>query len=78
MKRVIEIFRTREELDKLVNLPKKNISRARNRSILAILCYAGLRVRELFNLKISGIKAAYKLKISLFMYLNDYIKYFKS
>ena len=57
MKRVIEIFRTREELDKLVNLPnKKYKSGIRNRAILAILCYAGLRVGELINLKSFDIK----------------------
>lgn len=57
MKRVIEIFRTREELDKLINLPnKKYISGIRNRAILAVLCYAGLRVGELINLKPSDIK----------------------
>lgn len=57
MKRVIEIFRTREELDKLVNLPnKKYLSGIRNRAILAILCYAGLRVGELINLKPYDIK----------------------
>ena len=56
-KKVIEIFRTREELDKLVNLPnKKYKSGIRNRAILAVLCYAGLRVSELLNLKISDIK----------------------
>lgn len=57
MKKVIEIFRTREELDKLINLPnKKYKSGIRNRAILAILCYAGLRVSELLNLKLSDIK----------------------
>ncbi len=57
MKKVIEIFRSREELDKLVNLPnKKYRSGIRNRAILAVLSYAGLRVSELLNLKISDIK----------------------
>lgn len=57
VKKVIEVFRTREELDKLVNLPnKKYRSGIRNRAILAILCYAGLRVSELLSLKISDIK----------------------
>jgi integrase/recombinase XerD len=57
MKKVIEIFRTREELDKLVNLPNpKYKSGIRNRAILAVLCYAGLRVSELLNLKLSDIK----------------------
>ncbi len=56
-KKVIEIFRTRDELDKLVNLPnKKYRSGIRNRAMLAILCYAGLRVSELLNLNISDIK----------------------
>ena len=57
MKKVIEIFRTREELDKLANIPNpKYISGIRNRAILAVLCYAGLRVGELINLKPSDIK----------------------
>ena len=57
MKKVIEIFRTREELNKLVNLPnKKYRSGIRNRAMLAVLCYAGLRVSELLSLKISDIK----------------------
>jgi site-specific recombinase XerD len=44
-KKVIEIFRTREELDKFVRQPnKKYKSGIRNRAILAVLCYAGLRV----------------------------------
>lgn len=61
MKKVIEIFRTREELDKLVNLPNpKYKSGIRNRAILAVLCYAGLRVSELINLK----------------YLEDFFKVF--
>jgi len=56
-KKVIEIFRTRDELDKLVNLPnKKYRSGIRNKAMLAVLCYAGLRVSELLNLKISDIK----------------------
>ncbi len=57
MKKVIEIFRTREELDKLVSLPNQRYkSGVRNRAILAVLCYAGLRVSELLNLKVSDIK----------------------
>ncbi|MCL5770715.1 MAG: tyrosine-type recombinase/integrase [Actinobacteria bacterium] len=57
MKRVIEIFRTREELEKLVNLPnKKYISGIRNRAILAVLCYAGLRVGEIISLRPSDVK----------------------
>ena len=61
MKKVIEIFRTREELDKLVNLPNpKYKSGIRNRAILAVLCYTGLRVSELINLK----------------YLEDFFKVF--
>ena len=57
MKRVIEIFRTREELDSLVTTPnQKYKSGVRNRAILALLCYAGLRVSELLSLKISDIK----------------------
>ena len=57
MKRVIEIFRTREELDRLVNLPNpKYKSGIRNRAMLAVLCYAGLRVGELLKLKLSDIK----------------------
>ena len=57
MLKVIEIFRTRDELDKLVNLPNPRYkSGIRNRAILSVLCYAGLRVSELLNLKISDIK----------------------
>lgn len=57
MKKVIEIFRTRDELDKLVNLPNKRYkSGIRNRAILAVLSYAGLRVGELLNLKVSDIE----------------------
>ncbi len=57
MKKVIEIFRTREELDRLVNVPNpKYKSGIRNRAILAVLCYAGLRVSELLNLKLSDLK----------------------
>jgi integrase/recombinase XerD len=57
MQKVIEIFRTREELDKLVNLPNPRYkSGIRNKAILAVLCYAGLRVSEVLNLKISDIK----------------------
>lgn len=57
MQKVIEIFRTREELDKLVNLPNPRYkSGIRNRAILAVLCYAGLRVSEVLNLKILDIK----------------------
>jgi hypothetical protein len=45
MQKVIDIFRTRDELDKVVNLPnKKYISGIRNRAILSVPCYAGLRV----------------------------------
>lgn len=40
-----------------MNLPNsKYKSGIRNRAILAILCYAGLRVSELLNLKLSDIK----------------------
>ncbi|MFC2159237.1 tyrosine-type recombinase/integrase [Actinomycetota bacterium] len=57
MKKVIEIFRTREELDKLVSTPNpKYKSGIRNRAILAVLCYAGLRVGELINLKSFDLK----------------------
>lgn len=57
MKKVIEIFRTREELDKLVSLPNPRYkSGTRNRAILAVLCYGGLRVSEVLNLKLSDIK----------------------
>lgn len=57
MKKVIEIFRSRDELDKLVNLPNPRYkSGIRNRAILAVLCYAGLRVGELLNLRLSDIK----------------------
>lgn len=57
MKKVIEIFRTREELDRLVNTPNpKYKSGIRNRAILAVLCYAGLRVSELLNLRLSDVK----------------------
>ncbi len=57
VKKVIEIFRSREELDKLVNLPNPRYkSGIRNRAILAVLCYGGLRVGELLNLKLSDIK----------------------
>jgi len=57
MLKVIEKFRTREELDKLVNLPNPRYkSGIRNRAILSVLCYAGLRVSEVLNLKISDIK----------------------
>ena len=57
MLKVIEIFRTRDELDKLVNLPNQRYkSGIRNRAILSVLCYAGLRVSELLNLKVSDIK----------------------
>jgi site-specific recombinase XerD len=41
----------------LVNLPnKKYKSGIRNRAMLAVLCYGGLRVGELINLKVSDIK----------------------
>ena len=57
MLKVIEIFRTRDELDKLVRLPNPRYkSGIRNRAILSVLCYAGLRVSEVLNLKISDIK----------------------
>src|SRR4030042_5523801 len=57
MLKVIEIFRTRDELDKLVNLPNPRYrSGIRNRAILSVLCYAGLRVSELLNLKVSDIR----------------------
>jgi len=57
MLKVIEIFRTRDELDKLVNLPNSRYkSGIRNRAILSVLCYAGLRVSEVLNLKVSDIK----------------------
>lgn len=57
MKKVIEIFRSREELDKLVNyLNPRYKSNIRNRAILSVLCYGGLRVGELLNLKLSDIK----------------------
>ena len=56
MLKVIEIFRTRDELDKLVNLPNPRYkSGIRNRAILSVLCYAGLRVSELLNLKVPNI-----------------------
>jgi len=57
MQKVIEIFRSRNSLNKLVNLPNPRYkSGIRNRAILAVLCYAGLRVGELLNLKLSDIK----------------------
>jgi len=57
MKKVIEILRSREELDRLVNIPNiKYKSGIRNRAILSVLCYAGLRVSELINLKLSDIQ----------------------
>lgn len=57
MLKVIEIFRTRDELDKLVILPNPRYkSGIRNRAMLAVLCYAGLRVSELLNFKVSDIK----------------------
>ena len=50
MLKVIEIFRTIDELDKLVSIPNSRYkSGVRNRAILAILCYAGLRVSELYS-----------------------------
>ena len=62
MKKVIEIFRIREELDKLVNLPnKKYRSGIRNRAILAVLCYAGLRVSEFLIKEIEKLKIKLKL-----------------
>ena len=57
MLKVIEIFRTRDELDKLINLPNPRYkSGTRNRAIPSILCYAGLRVSEVLNIKASDIK----------------------
>jgi len=57
MLKVIEIFRTRDELDKLVSIPNSRYkSGVRNRAILSVLCYAGLRVSELLNLKVGDIK----------------------
>ncbi len=85
MQRVIEIFRTREELDKLVNLPnKKYRSGVRNRAILAIFCYAGLRVGELINLKPSDIKVNdsairvnnTKCNSSRMVYVPNYLFYY--
>ena len=66
MLKVIEIFRTRDELDKLVNLPNPRYkSGIRNRAILSVLCYAGLRVSELLSLKISDIKNKdYSLRVN--------------
>ncbi|MGM0368711.1 MAG: tyrosine-type recombinase/integrase [Actinomycetota bacterium] len=44
-------------MDKLVNTPNtKYKSGIRNRAILAVLSYAGLRVSELINLKLADIK----------------------
>jgi len=85
MQKVIEIFRTREELDKLVNLPnKKYLSGIRNRAILSVLCYAGLRVGELLNLKASDIKEKDKAirvnnakwKSSRLVYVPEYVFYY--
>jgi integrase/recombinase XerD len=82
MKKVIEIFRTREELDKLVNQPNKRYkSGIRNKAILAVLCYAGLRVSEVINLKISDIKTKdhsirvnnAKKKSSRMVYVPEYL-----
>ena len=82
MKKVIEIFRAREELDKLVNTPNpKYKSGIRNRAIIAVLCYAGLRVGELINLKTSDIKekdSAIKInnakwKSSRLVYVPNYL-----
>jgi len=82
MKKVIEIFRTREELDRLVNLPnRKYKSGVRNRAILSVICYAGLRVSELLNLKLSDIKAKdhaimvnnTKKKSSRMVYVPEYL-----
>lgn len=82
MKKVIEIFRTREELDRLVNTPNtKYKSGIRNRAILAVLCYAGLRVSELINLKLSDIQKKdsairinnTKKESSRIVYVPDYL-----
>jgi len=82
MEKVIEIFRTREELDRLVNLPNRRYkSGVRNRAILSALCYAGLRVSELLNLKLSDIKAKdyaimvnnTKKKSSRMIYVPEYL-----
>ena len=57
MLKVIEIFRIRDELDKLVSIPNSRYkSGVRNKAILSVLCYAGIRVSELLNLKVSDIK----------------------
>ncbi len=85
MKKVIEIFRTREELDKLVNLPNTRYkSGIRNRGILAVLSYAGLRTGELLNLKVSDIKkkdSAIKVdnakkQSSRMVYVPEYLFYY--
>ena len=48
MLKVIEIFRTRDELDKLVNLPDSRYkSGIRKRAILSVLFYGGLRLMVL-------------------------------
>jgi len=82
MKRVIEIFRTREELDKFINLSNhKYKSGIRNRAILAVLSYAGLRVGELLKLKLSDIKKQdstirinnAKKKSSRMVYVPEYL-----
>jgi integrase len=57
MKRVIEIFRDKEELNRLVNTPNpKYKSGIRSRAILALLSFAGLRVSELVNLRPEDIR----------------------
>ena len=87
MQKVIEIFRTREELDKLVSLPNQRYrSGVRNRAILAVLCYAGLRVSEVLNLKVSDIKESEshiivnetKRKSSRVIYVPNYLFHYIS
>jgi len=82
MIKVIEIFRTREELDKLVNTPNpKYKSGIRNRAILVVLCYAVLRVSELNNLKLSDVREKdnsirvnnAKRKSSRLVYIPEYV-----
>ena len=82
MKRVIEIFRDKEELNKLVNTPNpKYKSGIRSRAILALLCFAGLRVSELVNLRPEDIRendnCIYinnsKYNSSRVVYIPDYV-----
>jgi len=82
VQKVIEIFKTREELDRLVNLPNPRYkSGIRNRAILAVLCYAGLRVGEILKLKLSDIKKQdsairvnnAKKKSSRMVYIPEYV-----